>query len=407
MPIAVIGTNYTIVVDETQENQARKAAEEAKKGGQEDPLEVSTKALVMPGEAVLKALIKALPRPVLDLRAPSDHDLFVLDAVLETAVKEMANAHHVARNAPPPFAVHEGGAIPLWMADAAVMRVAAGDGPSQVPHTEPAAAPASLAAELGVPAPPPPPPTLFTLSRPVSLTVGSSPQPLSVAGGGGNGGGGGGGGGGGAGAEAADEGGPDVDVYNQQLHAMIESALGAGRGTDRALAPFNVSPHHATVVVSRVWGESVVLLRNAPQCHVAVNEKAVNVLTGDELELASRRHLLNLAKRKAAVALSRAVGSSAFAIKQRELIQQKLAEEVNLDAEDAIFAFPHERLSHWVEMEALPVVLRRGDVVQFGHESAVLPVGGALGRVRVAGAPVPGRKVALTYRFDDNAKNGA
>jgi hypothetical protein len=388
MPIAVIGTNYTIVLDETkkvQEGQVQEALADAEQ-------DKKRAALTMPGEAMLRALQQLLPSATVDLRDPGDDVLYIVDMLLERTVKELCNVDCLGANRPPLFAATSGRAeaqLPLWT----------GSVLSQSPSPDGSSSPNALgrSARRSPSSGPRGQSVLydgktdviesFTLSRPSTVTLGSSTGAASL-------------------AE------PDVAVYSQDVHHALEAAAAAAAVTTGARSPpqkgmplpsierIGVSHQHAVVVLARVWGETRVILRNHANREVRVNGELIDVWGAQQLEAAAREHLLRLTKEDAETMMHRR-SAATLGIAHRAKMQERLLRAVELESRTAVFRFQHQRLRHWADMEPVPVVLAPGDRLQFG---AAVTMAGSTAQRRVADAPkLTSSQVSLVYRYEDNS----
>jgi hypothetical protein len=108
MPIAVIGANYTQVIELGREVKSQSVAQRVMRRDEKQAAVSSATRLTMPGEAVVNALRQHLDSPVLDLCCPSPSALHVIDAVLEASVKELVDANRLAEGLVPLFT---GGAL--------------------------------------------------------------------------------------------------------------------------------------------------------------------------------------------------------------------------------------------------------------------------------------------------------
>lgn len=385
MPIAVIGNNYMQVIAESTNQKSRTVEDTVLKKA----AETADSRLVMPGEALVNIVRRVLPDTTVDLRAPTPEALYLIDAALESALKELVNADCIANNEQPPFpaAGAVSGRVAVWMAS--VINDLDNTGGESPVTPRRSRRKAQVLHECA-------------LSRPSVLTVGCAP------------------GGGGQVPQAALTS-PDVVIYSADLHRHFTEKVHErdvrrrkedelrrqgfapeGMSTpQRVLAPFAVSHHHATLVLTRVWGETLTLLIPTAGALVSVNGKEVASHGVRKLEAAARGHLVQLAQVHADKLLNKHTGTSAFAQRMREQTQETLERELQLDSAQARFRFAHERLKHWSDMEAVPVLLQHADVVQFGAPTVVsLP---SESERRVQGAPVGGETVVLSYRYEDNS----
>jgi hypothetical protein len=179
-----------------------------------------------------------------------------------------------------------------------------------------------------------------------------------------------------------------------------------------------VSQRHATLALTRAWGEYVPLLYPLAGSrvytvtgdleHTQGTLHEVKVADARQIRASAREHLLTLAQRKADAILRKHKGTSAFAVRQREQAQEELRSSMRWESGEARFTFQHELLHHWVEMEQRPAVLAPGTVLQFG---AAVDVGAPeygdaedVPEQRVAGGPASsGRQFALRFKFADNS----
>ena len=319
MPIAVLGTNYTIVMEQRVAEKERKYEELARRSAmlaeaenevvvppelqEELDEDVNPHMFVLPGEQLLSTLKTLTGLQTLSLTDPSDETLYVLDSLLEATIKQLTGIHAEAdenmieglpkllkadpsseRKGPFKVKMQEQSGLPtsqlpLWTAT--TKSVVPSDIRGTVQHQaanrsdvgRPLHALAALAASSDEAAR-----LAFsevtetvTLSRPISLRLGSSysQQHPSCR--------------------------PEVVIYNEQIASsmidahhhhesdsdieMLDDILLDDLSSVPSYVP--ISNMHAKLSITQMWGERRILLRTIPGCGVAVLRKSVDTQLRD------------------------------------------------------------------------------------------------------------------------------
>ena len=234
MPIAVIGAYYTAVVGERTEEIARRTEEEALLKDarfQEQNVRMESR-VTTPAESLFGTICGVLNVESIDLANPGDPLLYVTDAAIEAVVRQLCNAMCNNRSLPPLFAAESAAVAPTHRSTKMHLSLRQQEHPTPVGAIPLwTAAVRSSACISGT----------VLLTRPLVLTVGASANHWSCAA-------------------------PDVVVCSEELMA-------AEMATEEVPS---VSQCHAVICVTRVWGDSVTLIRNVNRNEVKVNGKRID-----------------------------------------------------------------------------------------------------------------------------------